>query len=125
VVLDEAPGLSIYHKTSPSQQPVTCFEDKFGARPHAKVISQVFPENCALRIHKKFRRACDVLAIFAGFGMQQAIAANHFRFRIGKERVVKSAGLKELSRLFSRVDTDGCDFDAALMKLIEIPLYSP
>jgi hypothetical protein len=57
--------------------------------------------------------------------MQQAIAANDFRFRIGKERVMKSSGLKELSRLFSGVDTDGCDFDAALMKLIEIPLYSP
>src|SRR6267154_2639108 len=69
-VLDEALGLSIYHKTSPSQQFVARFKNRFGARPHSKVVSQVFPENCALRIHEKFSGTRDVLAIHAGFGMQ-------------------------------------------------------
>jgi hypothetical protein len=100
-------------------------EDNFGTRPHSKVVSQVFPENCALRIHKKFSGPRDVLAILASFCMQQAIAANDLRFRIGKQRVVKSAGLNELVRHFNRIDADGGDFYAELMKSIQIPLYSP
>jgi hypothetical protein len=65
------------------------------------------------------------LAVFAAFGMQQSIAPNHFRLRIGKHGEGVALGLAELPRLVRGIDANRCNLDVTLIEVVQVLLKTP
>jgi len=100
-------------------------ECSFGTGTDSQIVRHIHPANDARGIDEEFGRPGDVLAVLAGFGMQDAVAANHPSLRIGEKRIGVSARMAELGGLLGRIDADGHHFDAVLMKLAQMLLEAP
>jgi hypothetical protein len=74
-------------------------ESDFWTGADSQVIGQIHPADHARGIDEEFGRPGDIVAIFAAFGVQDAVAANHFSFGIRKKRIRISAGMAELTGL--------------------------
>jgi hypothetical protein len=65
----------------------------------SQVIRQIHPADDARGIDEEFGWPSDIVAIFSPFGVQDAVAANHFSFGIRKKRIRISAGAAEFAGL--------------------------
>jgi len=109
----------------PAEQAVNRLENHLGAGAHANVIGQVHPANRPAGVHQEFGGAGDVLALFTALGVQNPVAADRFRLRIGQERKSKLLGMDEFERFVRRIDADDGDGYAALAELTDVLLESP
>src|ERR1700734_4107268 len=64
-----------------------CFQYQLRTRTDPQIVRQVFPADDPAGVDKKFRRTRDVVPVRSALRMQNAVAANHFRRRIGQERI--------------------------------------
>jgi hypothetical protein len=101
------------------------FQHKLRAGANSEIVGQVHPADNSSGVDEKFSRSSNVAAVLAGFGVQNSVAANHLRRRIGQERISVSSGAAELVRLLGRIDTDGRDFNTVLMKFAEMLFETP
>jgi len=67
------------------------------------VFRQVNPPNGSGRVHQKFGRAGDVVAVYALACVDKVVTANCFDVWIGKKRECVSGFLTEIARDFGRV----------------------
>ena len=54
--------------------------------PISNVIGQLDPADRARGVYEKFGGTRDILAVFAGLGVHNAVSANDFCIRIGEKR---------------------------------------
>ena len=106
-------------------QPFHRFYDLLWPRPHAKIFRQVRPADHAGRIQKEFRWSSYVLSVNSGAGMQQIIAANDLRFRVGEECVRVACFLAQFTRHFRCVDADRHRPHAELLNLCQVLFDTP
>jgi hypothetical protein len=91
----------------------------------SQIVGQIHPADNSSGVDKKFSRASDIAAILAGFGVQNSVAANHFRRGIGQERIGVPSGMAKLARFIGGIDTDSRDLDPLLMKLAQMFFETP
>ena len=101
------------------------FEHLLGARTHGNVLSKIHPANDAIRIEKKFGRACDVRFFRSGSGVQDIVSANSLRFRIGKQWECVAEFLRLASAILRRIDADADNANAARVELRKPVLKTP
>ncbi len=102
----------------PTLQIIDLSQHNLRAGPHAGVVRQVDPPDCARGVHQKLGGPGDVPAVFASACMQDSVAANHVRFRIGQKGEGITLVLAELVRLRVGVYADGHNPDAARAKFV-------
>jgi hypothetical protein len=100
-------------------------QSSFGTRADSQVVGQIHPADGSCGVDKKLGRARDVMAILTRFGMQDTVAANHVRVRVGQERIGVPAGMAKFAILFGRIDTDRGDFNSMLAELVEMLFETP
>jgi hypothetical protein len=106
-------------------QPSDCFQNGFGPRTHSYVISQVHPTDRARGVYQKLGRARDILPVFAGLRVQNAVPANDLCIWIGEEWEAIPSGLAELLRLGWRIHADRDNLDAPVMELAQVLFETP
>jgi len=82
------------------------FEHLFRPRAYGNVFGEIHPADYPVRINEKLCRARDIRAFGPCAAMQQIVTPNHFRPRIGEERVGVAKVLSLASVNFRRVHTN-------------------
>ncbi len=101
------------------------FQDLFWPGPDPVILCKIHPAHSARGIQKELGRPGNVLAVNSLPRMDQVVAANRFRFRIGKKGVGVRGFLTEVARDLGRVYANRDRANADLMKLIQALLNAP
>jgi len=97
----------------------------FRASADPVVLGEVYPADGAGGIQKKLGRPGNVLAVDSLTCMNKVVAANHFRFGIGKKSECVSGLRTKIARDFGKVHANGNRANPHLMELIQILLNAP
>lgn len=88
-------------------------------------MCEIAPTNGAGSVDEKLRWPGDVVAMLAGAFVEEVVARDGLRIRIGEERVGVAGFSTEIARLLGRVDADGYRLDAGGAELGEMLFDTP
>ena len=97
----------------------------FRTRADSDALCQVHPPDAACGINQEFRRPGDIGAAGSCALVQEAVASDHFRLRVGKERVGEAQLLAVSERHVRSVRADADHTDAACIELGQALLETP
>jgi len=102
-----------------------CFEHLFRPGADAEVAGEVAPADGAGAVDEEFGGAGDVVSVLARAFVQDAVARDRFRVRIGEQREGVAGFLTQIARLLGRVDADCDRLDAGSAEVGEMLFDTP
>jgi hypothetical protein len=102
-----------------------CFENLLRAGADADVAGEIAPADGAGAVDEKLGGAGDVVAASDAIFVEDAVARDRFRVRIGEQREGVAGFFTQIARLFRRVDADRDRLDAGGAEISETLFDTP
>ena len=102
-----------------------CFEYLLRPRADTEIAGEIAPADGAGAVEEELGGAGDVVSVFARAFVQDAVARDRLRVRIGQQREGVAGFLTEIARLLRRVDADRDRLDAGGAEVGEMLFDTP
>jgi hypothetical protein len=120
-----APDLLIHESTDLLIHHPRGFQHLLRPDADAEVTGEIAPADGAGAIDEELGGAGDVVSVFARASVEDAVARDRLRVRIGEQREGVAGFLAEIARLLRRVDADRNRLDAGGAEVGEMLFDTP